>query len=76
MPAVEVSFEQSGYSVTEGSGVIVKVKLNADPGARQSSSRSGGRTREASDSDYRGVPTSVTFDSGDTEKSFTFTADR
>ena len=74
VPAVEVSFEQSGYSVTEGSGVIVKVKLNADP-ERTVTIPIRRTNQEASDSDYRGVPTSVTFDSGDTEKSFTFTAD-
>ena len=73
-PAVEVSFEQSGYSVTEGSGVIVKVKLNADP-EREVIIPIRRTNQGASDSDYRGVPTSVTFDSGDTEKSFTFTAD-
>ena len=73
-PAVEVSFEQSGYSVTEGSGVIVKVKLNADP-EREVIIPIRRTNQEASDSDYRGVPTNVTFDSGDTEKSFTFTAD-
>ena len=74
VPTVEVSFEQSGYSVTEGSGVIVKVKLNADP-ERTVTIPIRRTNQEASDSDYRGVPTSVTFDSGDTEKSFTFTAD-
>ena len=30
-PAVTVSFEYSSYTVSEGSGVTVKVKLNADP---------------------------------------------
>ena len=73
-PNVEVSFEQSGYSVTEGSGVIVKVKLNADP-EREVIIPIRRTNQGASDSDYSGVPTSVTFDSGDTEKSFTFTAD-
>ena len=31
VPAVEVSFEHSTYTVSEGSGVTVKVKLNAEP---------------------------------------------
>ena len=31
VPSVEVSFEQNSYTVAEGSGVTVKVKLNAEP---------------------------------------------
>ena len=31
VPSVEVSFQQNSYNVAEGSGVTVKVKLNAEP---------------------------------------------
>ena len=84
VPAVTVSFEQSSYTVAESddpdtpgveeSKVTVKVSLSADPE----------RTVEipvlklgldgAGSEDYSGVPESLTFDSGDTEMSFTFTA--
>ena len=73
-PAVAVSFEQASYSVAEGGMVTVKVQLSADPKREVvvplTTTNQGG----ASSSDYSGVPATVTFQSGDTEKSFTFTA--
>ena len=75
-PAVTVSFEQETYSVAEGADVTVKVKLSAIPErvvvVPVTTTNQGGATS----SDYSGVPTSVTFQSGDTEKSFTFSADQ
>ena len=75
-PAVTVSFEQETYSVAEGADVTVKVKLSAIPEREVvvpvTTTNQGGATS----SDYSGVPTSVTFQSGDTEKSFTFSADQ
>ena len=75
VPSVAVSFERSSYTVAEGSDVTVKVKLSADPEREVviplSTTDQGG----ASSSDYSGVPANVTFQSGDTEKSFTFTAE-
>ena len=73
-PQVSVSFEQATYTVAEGDSVTVKVTMSADP-KRQvvvpiTASNQGG----ASDSDYSGVPANVTFESGETEKEFTFTA--
>ena len=82
--AVTVAFEASTYTVAESddssttdvteNAVEVKVTLSADP-LREviipiTRTNQGGAT----DSDYSGVPTSVTFASGDTEKTFTFTA--
>ena len=71
---VKANFEQANYRVTEGSTVTIKVTLSEDP-ERQvivpiTTIEQGGAT----DDDYSGVPDSVTFESGDTEKSFTFTA--
>ncbi len=60
--SVQVSFEAPDYALTEGSTVEIKVELNQDPGEGLTSG------------DYSGVPTGVTFNSGDTERSFTFTA--
>ena len=75
-PAVTVNFEQETYSVAEGADVTVKVKLSAIPEREVvvpvTTTNQGGATS----SDYSGVPTSVTFQSGDTEKSFTFSADQ
>ena len=73
-PAVEVSFEYSTYTVSEGSGVTVKVKLSAEPERPVIITLSPVNQGETSSADYSGVPTSLTFNSGDTEKSFTFTA--
>ena len=73
-PAVRVSFEQGAYSVAEGSGVTVKVQLSADPERTVTIPLSAADRGGASDSDYSGVPASVVFGSGETEKSFTFTA--
>ena len=71
---VKVNFEEANYRVTEGSTVTVRVTLSEDP-ERQvvlpiTTTEQGGATSD----DYSGVPASVTFESGDTEKSFTFTA--
>ena len=74
VPAVTVSFEQASYTVAEGSSVTVKVTLNADPERSVSipitKTDQGGGTS----ADYSGVPSSVTFNSGDTEKSIHFAA--
>ena len=74
VPAVTVSYEQSTYTVGEGSSVTVKVILSADPERTVTvpiiKTNQGG----ASDTDYSGVPSGLTFSSGETEKSFSFTA--
>lgn len=74
VPDVVANFGASTYSVTEGSTVSVQVRLSANPERTVilplSTTLQGG----ASTSDYSGVPTSVTFNSGQTSKTFTFQA--
>ena len=74
LPSVEVSFEQDSYTVAEGSSVAVKVKLDEDPERTVTIPVTKTGQDGASTDDYSGVPTGVTFNSGDTEKSITFAA--
>ena len=74
VPSVTVSYEQSMYSVGEGSNISVKVVLSANPERTVTIPIARTLQGGASDADYSVVPTSLTFNSGDTEKSFTFTA--
>ena len=73
-PAVTVGFELVNYSVAEGDKVDVKVKLNANPERTVTIPLTTSNQSGATSADYSGVPSSVTFQIGDTEKSFTFTA--
>ena len=73
-PAVTVRFELADYSVAEGDTVDVKVRLNVAPERTVTIPLTTTNEAGASSSDYSGVPSSVTFQSGDTERSFTFTA--
>ena len=52
----------------------MKVKLSADPERQVVVIITKAEEDGASPGDYSGVPTSVTFNSGDTEKTFDFTA--
>ena len=73
-PRVSAGFEQSVYTVAEGSGIVVKILLSADPERSVTiplvSMEQGG----AAPADHSGLPANVTFDSGETEASFTFRA--
>ena len=69
-----VSFGDSSYSVAEGSSVEVKVKLDVDPERTLTIPITRDNQDGASDGDYSGVPASVAFASGETEKTFTFAA--
>ena len=73
-PLVTVRFTRSSYSVTEGRSVTVKVKLSADPGRTVTipilKVNQGGATA----TDYSGVPLNMTFNSGTTEATFSFSA--
>ena len=73
-PQVAVSFEQPSYSVPEGGSAVVTVTLSADPERTVLIPITKANQGTASDADYSGVPASVVFNSGETEKSFTFTA--
>ena len=72
-PSVTVSFEQAAYTVAEGSSVTVRVTLSADPERTVEIPLTRTGQDGATGADYS-VPASVTFASGETEQSFTFTA--
>ena len=74
VPSVEVSFGQGSYTVAEGDTVEVTVTLSEDPERSVTIPLSTANQGGASDSDYSGVPPSVAFASGQTEKTFTFSA--
>ena len=71
---VTVDFEFATYSVDEGDSDTVKVVLSEDPKREVVVPLVVTNLDGASNSDYSGVPASVTFQSGETEQSFTFSA--
>ena len=73
VPSVTVSFEQSTYTVNENSTVDVTVELDVDPERSVTIPITPSNQGGASSSDYS-LPANVTFNSGDTEKSITFSA--
>ncbi len=74
VPEVTVSYGASTYTVAEGGTVTVKVKLSADPERTVEVPIVQEPFDGASSADYSGVPATVTFNAGDTEKTFTFSA--
>ena len=74
VPSVAVSFEQTAYSVPEGSSIAVKVRLSADPERTVEIPISLTDMDGASSSDYSVVPQTLVFNSGDTEKTLSFSA--
>ena len=73
-PQVTVTFDKSSYMVAEGASTTVSVKLNADPERTVTILLTKTAQGGASNSDYSGVPPSIVFNSGDTEKTFSFMA--
>ena len=73
-PVVTVSFGSASYTVAEGGMVDVTVGLSANPERRVTIPISKTNQGGATGVDYSGVPSSVTFNSGETEKSFTVNA--
>ena len=73
-PQVSVRFVQAAYSVAEGEEQAVRVTLSAKPERTVVIPLAAMEQDGASSADYSGVPQSVTFNSGDTSKSFTFMA--
>ena len=71
---VKVSFGSATYTVAEGAGVTVTVGLDVDPERTVVIPVTATGQDGATSSDYSGVPASVTFESGDTSKTFTFAA--
>ena len=72
--AVTVNFEEGTYTVAEGSSVSVKVTRSADPERTVIIPLTMTNEGGATNADYSGVPTDVTFNSGDMEQTITFTA--
>ena len=73
-PVVTVQFSQDSYTVAEGGTQSVTVTLSADPERTVTIPIVTMGQDGATDADYSGVPDSVTFISGETEQTFTFTA--
>ena len=73
-PQVTVSFESATYTVAEGSGETVRVKLSQNPEQAVTIPITKADQNGATSSDYSGVPENATFNSGDTEKTLTFLA--
>ena len=83
-PVVSVSFEQASYTVQETDDedttdveehkVLVEVVLSADPERTVTIELDDVHQGGASDADYTGVPESITFNEGETRKTFTFEA--
>ena len=71
---VTAAFGQAAYRVIEGGGVSITVSLNDDPERTVVIPLMVTNQGGAGDSDYGGVPERVTFNSGETSKSFTLTA--
>ena len=71
-PEVTVWFEATAYTAAEGGSVSVAVRLSADPDRTVAIPITTTNQRGASDADYSGVPASLTFNSGETFKTFTF----
>ena len=73
-PEVTASFGAAAYTVAEGGTAAVTVTLSADPERAVTVPITTANQGETSSSDYSGVPASVTFNAGETSKSFTFAA--
>ena len=73
-PQVTVSFGAASYTVVEGGSVTVTVTLSADPEREVVIPLTATEQDGATGADYSDVPESVTFESGDTSKTFTFEA--
>ena len=73
--SVTVNFDKDSYTVAEGGTVTVKVTLSDDPEMTVTVPLTATEQDGATSADYSGVPESVTFESGETEKEFTFGAE-
>ena len=73
-PQVTASFGSAMYTATEGDTVAVTVSLSADPERSVTIPLTTANQNGASSADYEPVPTSITFASGETSKTFVFSA--
>ena len=71
---VTVTFGSAAYTVAEGSSRTVTVSLDANPERTVVIPIEAANEGGASDSDYTGVPESVTFEAGDTSQTFDISA--
>ena len=72
--SLTVSFGADRYAAAEGGSVTVTVNLDADPERTVVIPVTHTPRAGATGADYSGVPATVTFDSGDTSKTFSFRA--
>ena len=75
-PQVFVAFMERSYRVAEGDDVTVTVFLNVDPERTVVIPLVATNQGGATSADYSALPPDVTFNSGDTEQTFTFTAEQ
>ena len=73
-PILQVSFEESAYTVAEGESVTVTVELSADPEREIIIPITVTNKDGATSAHYSGVPSSLTFASGETSKTISFLA--
>ena len=73
-PEVDVEFGAATYSADEGGSTTVTVTLSADPERTVIVPLTATGLGGVSIADYSGVPASVTFNTGETSKTFTFSA--
>ena len=73
-PEVTVAFVQDAYRVAEGRTVTVRITLSADPERTVTIPLTAANQNGATSADYSGVPESVTFNTGETSKTFDFAA--
>ena len=74
VPSVTVSFGAASYTVTEGASRTVTVTLDADPERTVVIPMEKTNQDGATTADYSGVPSTVTFNTGETSKTFDFEA--
>ena len=74
VPSVSVSFEQAQHTVEEGATTTVRISLSVDPERTVTVALVKTPQGGIALNDYSGVPESIAFDSGETERSFTFSA--
>ena len=73
--SISISFDSAAYSATEGgSDATVTVELSAAPAQQVEVTLTATGHDGATSDDWSGVPSSLTFGSGETSKSFTVTA--
>ena len=72
---MEVSFGKSNYTVDEGHEVEVMVRLYPAPDHKMNIQIQKTNMNGASDGDYNGVPSMLTFEADETESTFTFFAE-